>query len=229
MRFTESCLNIVLLMATIRAFARLHLCEWSWPQGRRIRITSHKWLSFTQISRISQTARRFARACRLCRVFAAGWRTRALASVLCEIREICVRLMTWFYENRIRNLHGFFWCVCPASSIINIIWWPSYNWLMAIEQLYDGEHTVVYCPSYDISIEFDQGKRIIISSHWNILFISSIWHDYLTRISQISQNHTSLSLVCSRPDGKREWNDAFSRDLRDSRETKKLRETGIFL
>ena len=42
----------------------------------------------------------------------------------------------------------------------------------------------------------------------------------LKAISQISQNHTSLSLVCSRPDGKREWNDAFSRDLRDSRETK---------
>ena len=71
-------------------------------------------------------------------------------------------------------------------------------------------------------------------THYNFFqlkyqFISSIWHDYLTRISQISQNHTSLSLVCSRPDGKREWNDAFSRDLRDSRETKKLRETGIFL
>ena len=42
----------------------------------------------------------------------------------------------------------------------------------------------------------------------------------LKAISQISQNHTSLSLVCSRPDGKREWNDAFSCDLRDSRETK---------
>ena len=63
------------------------------------------------------------------------------------------------------------------------------------------------------------------NTHYNFFqlkyqFISSIWHDYLTRISQISQNHTSLSLVCSRPDGKREWNDAFSRDLRDSRETK---------
>ena len=62
-------------------------------------------------------------------------------------------------------------------------------------------------------------------THYNFFqlkyqFISSIWHDYLTRISQISQNYTSLSLVCSRPDGKREWNDAFSRDLRDSRETK---------
>ena len=34
-------------------------------------------------------------------------------------REICVRLMTWFYENRTRNLHKFFWCVCPELQHIN--------------------------------------------------------------------------------------------------------------
>ena len=45
----------------------------------------------------------------------AGWRTRVLRCVLCEIREICVRLMTWFYDNRIRNLHRYFWCVCPEQ------------------------------------------------------------------------------------------------------------------
>ena len=46
----------------------------------------------------------------------AGWRTRVLRCVLCEIREICVRLMTWFYDNRIRNLHRYFWCVCPVAK-----------------------------------------------------------------------------------------------------------------
>ena len=83
-------------------------------QGRRIRTFSRKWLIFTQISQISQIARRFARACRLCRVFAAGWQTRVQRCVFREIREICVRVIHWLYENREYNLHEYFWCVCPV-------------------------------------------------------------------------------------------------------------------
>ena len=48
-----------------------------------------------------------------------------------------------------------------------------------------------------------QGKRIIISSHWIILFISSIWHDYLTqvlltRISQITRKFSSYEYASHR-------------------------------
>jgi hypothetical protein len=44
MRFTESCLKIVLLMATIRAFARLHLRGWSRPFTRMVAINTHESL-----------------------------------------------------------------------------------------------------------------------------------------------------------------------------------------
>ena len=104
-----------------------------------------------------------------------------------------------------------YWCYLPLrNSNLTLAQQQGYRWATATIPLRSGKYNC-YVRTRNTHYNFFQLKY---------QFISSIWHDYLTRISQISQNHTSLSLVCSRPDGKREWNDAFSRDLRDSRETK---------
>ena len=55
----------------------------------------------------------------------------------------------------------------------------------------------------------EQGIRIIIFLEWTTLFFLSIKDENFTRISRITRKHTLLSLVCCRPEGKREWNDAF--------------------
>ena len=112
-------------------------------------------------------------------------------------------------------------------NIGDIYRWKKFIFGVAVAQRYNAFITLSEIQKSSLS-DFTHHYSWIYSpgkTHYNFFqlkyqFISSIWHDYLTRISQISQNHTSLSLVCSRPDGKREWNDAFSRDLRDSRETK---------
>ena len=59
------------------------------------------------------------------------------------------------------------------------------------------------------SLRGAQGIRIIIFLEWTTLFFLSIKDENFTRISRITRKHTLLSLVCCRPEGKREWNDAF--------------------
>ena len=66
-------------------------------------------------------ARRFARACRLRRVYSTGWQARALASALREICEICVK-----FSHLHKNLK---------------IFYNAFSLFYSISPLSDGEHT----------------------------------------------------------------------------------------